>query len=579
MLAIQQTQTHLTMTSRPPQTLPQDAFVDNSRIRHASDGLPLLSSTALGPAAAEDINRHPNHSLALHYSNFRHGQSDDTAGDTMSPKPPIRPGQLQFRTHTIAPSPPLTEPIPEVPAEHHDENPRRTSSPPADRSHRNPLQISTGARPLPPVRTDSFNGSHGQSGLSPPGGLVVQRKPSASSLKPISRTPSVKQAIANNIGSACSSAVPSPLITAMGDITPLPSPLLMSDSPGPWRRLGIRPPSREAALPTIMPDSALVTANGESVASAMAHQTKRKAYIGLKAGDAAGNGEYTHGRNRSVSEYIPDPMAIPKRQTTVSGSHARAEIGHNSAEDNRLRREPNLGAARGLVPSQQPPTPPPSESSHSNDGSTSQSRKPKAEYFEAYGRHDKKLRRWRAIKQLGEGTFSRVMLATSQVSVDEDEDPKTPVAPEPDLKSLVAVKVCEHGPRGGASEDRIEMSLKRELEIMQTLHHPSLVHLKAWNIEQSRALLVLSYCPGGDLFDLAARHKELLTPPLLRRIFAELVGAVRYLHERRIVHRDIKLESRCKPSACFLVETHSTPFHFLSLSLQTARTVTCPPVY
>jgi protein-serine/threonine kinase len=30
-------------------------------------------------------------------------------------------------------------------------------------------------------------------------------------------------------------------------------------------------------------------------------------------------------------------------------------------------------------------------------------------------------------------------------------------------KTLVAVKVCEHGPCGGASEERVEMSLKREL--------------------------------------------------------------------------------------------------------------------
>lgn len=140
------------------------------------------------------------------------------------------------------------------------------------------------------------------------------------------------------------------------------------------------------------------------------------------------------------------------------------------------------------------------------------------------------------------------MLATSQIEPEDDTEVDGRVTPKPELsldrKTLVAVKVCEHGPRGGASEERVEMSLKRELEIMQTIHHPSLVDLKAWSIEPTRAILVLSYCPGGDLFDVATAHHSVLKPSLLRRIFAELVGAVSYLHERRICHRDIKLESK-----------------------------------
>lgn len=112
-----------------------------------------------------------------------------------------------------------------------------------------------------------------------------------------------------------------------------------------------------------------------------------------------------------------------------------------------------------------------------------------------------------------------------------------------DSKQLVAVKVVEHGPAGGASEERVESSLKRELDILKSMHHPSIVHLKAYSIEPSRALLILRYCPGGDLFDVASQKHHLLKPPLIRRIFAELVAATRYLHAQFIVHRDIKLES------------------------------------
>lgn len=301
-----------------------------------------------------------------------------------------------------------------------------------------------------------------------------------------------------------------------------------------------------------MPDSVLITASGESVASALANQARRGKYAGLNVSHAAeiSSGKVEHTRNRSISEYIPDPKGIPKRQNTVSGKVDGKAI--DSTSDPHLRREPHLSEARGLLPVAKPPSPPPSESSQSSDGSGS--KRPRHDYFEARGRYDGRLRRWRAIKELGQGTFSRVMLATSQMAAEDDEAndaarsgttglPSPTAGAQPDRKTLVAIKICEHGPRGGASEDRIEMSLKRELDIMQSISHPSLVHLKAWNIEPTRALLVLSYCPGGDLFDVATTYRDALTPLLLRRIFAELVGAVRYLHERRIVHRDIKLEN------------------------------------
>lgn len=303
-------------------------------------------------------------------------------------------------------------------------------------------------------------------------------------------------------------------------------------------------------------------AGGDFSMAARTSQKQGKAYGSLShdgPGDSqehAGPPAPVHARNRSISEYVPDPMHVPKRMVTVSGSHPKLDK-MGSPYEPQLRREPHLSEARGLTPIAKPPTPPPSESSQSanecSSATESTAEKPKPtrkseyEYFQAYDRNDNKLRRWRAIKSLGQGTFSRVVLATSQASAVSDEEQDALISPDPtahyDRRTLVAVKICEHGPQGGASEDRVEMSLKRELHIMQCIHHPCLVRLKAWNIEPTRAILVLSYCPGGDLFDVASKHRSLLTPSLLRRIFAELVEAVTYLHERRIVHRDIKLEN------------------------------------
>ncbi|KAL2756959.1 hypothetical protein ACRALDRAFT_1031216 [Sodiomyces alcalophilus JCM 7366] len=410
-----------------------------------------------------------------------------------------------------------------------------------------PLQIATDINLASPPRSDSLGRS-----LS-------------SAFLPVSRSPSIKRAIAAALGtgSVTNSRVASPVISAMGDVTPLPSPLLSGDSPGPWKRFANRSSSRDPMPNPAPSDSVIASTSGDSIGAAPVNAPKRKAYTSLAGAEApakAPDGQEDsgsverHGRNRSISEYVPDPMAIPRRQSTVSGIRVKPEESSGLREP-QIRREANLAESRGLTPTVvQPPTPPPSESSKDTADSSATERKPKAqgEYFEACRRDDGKRRRWRAIKLLGQGTFSRVMLATSQTNGEDDDQPiaaqpgvVTPTSdkPSPRRKSLVAVKVCEHGPKGGASEERIEMSLKRELEIMQSIHHPSLVHLKAWNIEPTRAILVLSHCPGGDLFDVATAHREVLQPALLRRMFSELVGAVRYLHDRKICHRDIKLEN------------------------------------
>lgn len=60
-------------------------------------------------------------------------------------------------------------------------------------------------------------------------------------------------------------------------------------------------------------------------------------------------------------------------------------------------------------------------------------------------------------------------------------------------------------------------------------------------------VLVLEYIAGGELLDVVnsdEQHAQ-LTESLLQRIWRELVSAVEWMHARFVVHRDIKLESKC----------------------------------
>ena len=274
----------------------------------------------------------------------------------------------------------------------------------------------------------------------------------------------------------------------------------------------------------------------------------------------------SHSRNRSNSEYVPESMQVSRpRNIVVSGSTVPLSLHPQSPPIEALHREEYLAVQRGItLPIAKPPTPP--KSNRETDSSDQESppaspkdaKEPLPLHYEARLVNGEQLKRWRAVRRLGQGTFSTVMLATSQeASGDSDVNSRGIMSQVPteneqrlEPKSLVAVKICERGPAGGADEKKIEVSLKRELEILKSIDHPSLVHLRAVNVMEHQALLVLNYCAGGDLFDLAVAKPDLLVPGLIRRIIAELVAAVQCLHSQYIVHRDIKLESMLN---CFCI--------------------------
>ena len=375
------------------------------------------------------------------------------------------------------------------------------------------------------------------------------------------RAPSIRSHLHSTAGSISpGSTISSPQIAAMLDITPLPSPTMGAFET--WKT-AMRSRSRASSTssrpdlgPPAYPPSNFTPASPRKKGYQSLKHTKNKSSV---SEELFAFGDELRSRTRSVSEYVPEALAVPKpRHVAVSGSGPPAE---SQQTPTTLQREEYLGVQRGIA-SLMAGSPPVAafaddiESVHEKEPA---SKRPKLEVFTVKSISTGQVRNYQSLRTLGQGTFSKVYLAVRQVhdrtdTMDYSQESVSMAGVQARSRRLAAVKVVEQGPAGGADAERIEVSLKREVDLLKAIKHPSVVHLKAFgNDASARALLVMNYCPGGDLFDVASTKLEVLTPSLVRRIFSELVSAVKYLHQKYIVHRDIKLESRSDLFSVWLI--------------------------
>ncbi|CAK7269946.1 hypothetical protein SEPCBS57363_003854 [Sporothrix epigloea] len=84
--------------------------------------------------------------------------------------------------------------------------------------------------------------------------------------------------------------------------------------------------------------------------------------------------------------------------------------------------------------------------------------------------------------------------------------------------------------------------IKREVNILRQLSHPNIVQLHKMEESEHHYGIVLEYASGGELFDYILNHRY-LKDNAARRLFAQLISGVGYLHKKGIVHRDLKLEN------------------------------------
>ncbi|XP_061536870.1 serine/threonine-protein kinase SIK2 isoform X1 [Phycodurus eques] len=124
-------------------------------------------------------------------------------------------------------------------------------------------------------------------------------------------------------------------------------------------------------------------------------------------------------------------------------------------------------------------------------------------------------------RTLGKGNFAVVKLARHRIT-----------------KTEVAIKIIDKTQLDAVNLEKIY----REVQIMKMLDHPHIIKLYQVMETKNMLYLVTEYAKNGEIFDYLAKHGR-LSELEARRKFWQILLAVEYCHNHKIVHRDLKAEN------------------------------------
>lgn len=135
--------------------------------------------------------------------------------------------------------------------------------------------------------------------------------------------------------------------------------------------------------------------------------------------------------------------------------------------------------------------------------------------------------KYEQIKLLGEGSFGKAFL----VECLEDN-------------SLAVIKTIELGAM--SKEEKNDALL--ESKILEQLNHPNIIRFREVLLEdkKSRLNIVMDYADGGDLqqkIKLYQKNTRYFTETQILDWFTQTCLAIKHIHDRKILHRDIKSQN------------------------------------
>ncbi|XP_055609682.1 serine/threonine-protein kinase N isoform X2 [Uranotaenia lowii] len=131
---------------------------------------------------------------------------------------------------------------------------------------------------------------------------------------------------------------------------------------------------------------------------------------------------------------------------------------------------------------------------------------------------------FRLLSVLGRGHFGKVILAQYK-----------------NTGEYFAIKALKKGDIIARDEVESLLSEKRIFEVANTMRHPFLVNLFACFQTEQHVCFVMEYAAGGDL--MMHIHTDVFSEPRAVFYAACVVLGLQYLHESKIIYRDLKLDN------------------------------------
>ncbi|KAL8668952.1 MAG: hypothetical protein Q9168_006434 [Polycauliona sp. 1 TL-2023] len=94
--------------------------------------------------------------------------------------------------------------------------------------------------------------------------------------------------------------------------------------------------------------------------------------------------------------------------------------------------------------------------------------------------------------------------------------------------------------KASMAQKKLEEKFRTELQIHAKMRHPNIVEFHKAFTFKACTYVVLELCPNGSIQDLV-RARLGLSMPEIRRLVVQLCGAIKYMHKRNVIHRDLKM--------------------------------------